>query len=243
MFKTSDDIKAIAAALAKAQAAFPDIPKDKEVKVKTKSGGEYSYWYAELSSIIKATRKPLTENELSFIQGVVENDKGMLCVTRLVHSSGQWYETQTPMILKETDMQGMAAALTFSSRYGLSKLIGVAAEDDTDGDGANRDPGGKGNNKSQGQKQQKPQDPPKEKVDWKPDPPRELEAMARVEVSKFVIPIGRKYKDKKLSDVPQGELINYRKWLIEQIQAAGRGPSKEEAETINNIAALYSELI
>lgn len=134
----SDSIKEISAALAKAQALFPEIPKDKVVKVKLKSGGEYTYKYAELSSIVNATRKPLADNGLSFSQTIGENEKGMTCETMLMHSSGEWILGITPMILKETDMQGMGGALTFSRRYGLSALIGVATEEDTDGDGSNR---------------------------------------------------------------------------------------------------------
>lgn len=137
--KTSDQINELATALGKAQEAFPDIPKDKTVKVKTKGGVEYQYKYAELSSIVSATRPCLAKNSLSFLQGIVESEKGLICRTRLMHSSGQWVETETPVITDAADMQAMAAAFTYSRRYGLTAILGIATEDDTDGNGADRD--------------------------------------------------------------------------------------------------------
>lgn len=254
MFKTSEKIEEIAAALAKAQAKFPDIPKDKEVTVKMKSGGTYSYKYAELSSIIKATRGPLSENGISFIQTIGKDGEQPMCVTRLMHSSGQWYETQYPVIYSEDDMQGVAGGFTFARRYGFTALIGAASEEDTDGNGANREK----------QKQKQPQGhtaPPKQQqgsapqntpaqqkppnqapVDWKPDAPVELDAMGKVNLSQWVFPDGA-FKGRKLGEVDQHDVIAYRNTVVQDFQEKRRQPPPVVIEIIRSIDTFYSDII
>lgn len=213
MLRTSESIKNISAALAKAQSSFPDIPKDKTVKVKMKSGGEYSYKYAELSSIVKATRSPLSVNELSFAQGIVKDGDLPVCITRLLHSSGEWFETSYPVLYSEDDMQGLAGGFTFARRYGLSALLGVATEEDTDGNGANRD---KPKPKPQQPQQEAPkqQDPPPQSASAKPQkifeiPDKPLSAIEKMELGKFVIP-GGPFKGKKLGEIPYDDLMHYK---------------------------------
>lgn len=262
----SESIKEISAALAKAQALFPEIPKDKEVKVKLKSGGEYKYKYAELSSIVNATRKPLADNGLSFAQTIVENEKGMLCETMLMHASGEWLMGVTPMILKETDMQGMGGALTFSRRYGLSALIGVATEEDTDGDGANRGAAKPDQKPPQSAAKQtpppaKPTTPPDEKKNTSTLHPniknhapasadtesiadytsKPLSAMEKVELSKWVMP-GGNFKGKKLGEVNQDDLISYRQELLD-LEKSGKRLMTGHIEIIKNIELFYSDVI
>jgi hypothetical protein len=63
-------------------------------------------------------------------------------ITRLMHSSGQWIEDGgVPLILSKDDMQGLGSALTYSRRYGLMSMVGVAPEDD-DGNAASQKPNG-----------------------------------------------------------------------------------------------------
>jgi len=245
MFKSSEKIEEIAAALAKAQAKFPDIPKDKEVTVKMKSGGQYSYKYAELSSIIKATRGPLSENGISFIQTIGKDGEQAVCVTRLQHSSGQWYETSYPVIYAEDDMQGVAGGFTFARRYGFTALIGAASEEDTDGNGANRE-------KQKTQGGQKPhtappkntQTPPPQNVapvDWKPNAPVQLDAMGRMELSKWVIPDGV-FKGRKLGEVDQQDIYEYRNKLVADFQRQRKQPPAVVVTIIESIDAYWSEL-
>lgn len=235
MLRTSESIKNISAALAKAQSAFPDIPKDKTVKVKMKSGGEYSYKYAELSSIVKATRSPLSVNELSFAQGIVKDGDLPVCITRLLHSSGEWFETSYPVLYSEDDMQGLAGGFTFARRYGLSALLGVATEEDTDGNGANRE---KPKQKAQQQEQPPPPPPPakEQKVFEVPDKP--LTALEKMELGKFVIP-GGPFKGKKLGEVPYDDLMHYK---VEQEGSFSKTPEKMSPglrDLLNRISAYY----
>lgn len=129
--KTSDQINELSAAMAKAQGKFPEIVKDKKVEVKNKEGKYlYSYFYAELSTIVSAVRPALAESGLSIAQGM--SGDGNYCVTRILHSSGQWIETQYPFVAKESDMQALGGGFTFARRYAISALLGIATETDDD---------------------------------------------------------------------------------------------------------------
>ena len=59
----SESIKELATALAKVQAGIKPVKKDKTAKIPTKSGGSYSYNYADLSSVWDTCRDPLSSNE------------------------------------------------------------------------------------------------------------------------------------------------------------------------------------
>lgn len=119
-------------ALAKAQGEFPPIPKDKTVRVKTKTGGFYEYSYADLTSIINLIRPVLTKNDLGFYQSVSESENKLLCVTTLFHGSGQTIYNQFPMTIREEGMQALGGVLTFAKRYGLTALLGISTDEDTD---------------------------------------------------------------------------------------------------------------
>lgn len=136
--RNSDSFAQIATALAAAQGAFPPIPKDRSVTVKMRSGGQYTFSYAPLDTIIEKTRKPLAENGLTILQGVVTDDKGADYLrTMLVHSSGEWFSNDTPMFTAggENASQGYASGMTYARRYGYSAILCLAADDDDDGNG------------------------------------------------------------------------------------------------------------
>lgn len=122
---------ALAAALAKAQAAFPPIPREKTVTVATKTGGSYSFKYAPLDSILSATRKPLTDNGLAILQLLDED----VLVTSLLHSSGAILSGRTPIPASE-GIQAYGSAITYLRRYAITALLGIAAEEDDDGNAA-----------------------------------------------------------------------------------------------------------
>lgn len=122
---------ALAAALAKAQAAFPAIQRDKEVVVQKKAGGQYTFKYAPLDTILAATRKPLSDNGLALVQLL---DDGEL-VTMLLHSSGARLSGRVALPT-EVDIQGLGSAITYLRRYSLQAILGIAAEEDDDGNRA-----------------------------------------------------------------------------------------------------------
>lgn len=126
----------IAAALAKAQARMTNPPKTKTAKVyrsKDKGGGfSHSYQYADLADVLDHVRGPLAENGLAIIQIVTP---GML-ITRLVHESGQWFESNYPLPQTAIDPQAMGSAITYARRYSICPLLGIAGETDDDAEKA-----------------------------------------------------------------------------------------------------------
>jgi ERF superfamily protein len=127
----SDEYGALAASLAKAQASFPRIERDKEVTVKTKTGGSYTFKYAPLDSILAAVRGPLSDNGLALVQTLDEGD----LVTMLLHDGGARIIGRTPLPEAE-GIQAYGSAITYLRRYSIQALLGIAAEEDDDGNQA-----------------------------------------------------------------------------------------------------------
>lgn len=101
------------------------------VKVKTRTGGEYSFKYADLSECKAAARKALSENGLSVTQ-LVEDDYSVN--TMLLHSSGQWISSRLrmPVNTNVADAQTIGAAITYAKRYAFCAILGIVADDDND---------------------------------------------------------------------------------------------------------------
>jgi hypothetical protein len=127
----------LADALAKAQAMFKPIKKDKTAKVRMKAGGEYSYNYSDLSSVIDATKEGLSSNGLAVTQLPEFQSERLVLHTKLMHSSGEIVSCMWPLPPPHTPAQEMGSALTYARRYSMSAILGVASEDDDDGAAGN----------------------------------------------------------------------------------------------------------
>lgn len=133
--KTSEQIADLAKALAEAQSEIQPPAKDKTARVKTKAGGEYTFDYVDLASVLDAVRGPLAKHGLSIAQGTAgENGKTAL-ETRLMHVSGQWMESAYPLSFQGS-AQEKGSELTYARRYALCAMLGIAAEADDDGNAA-----------------------------------------------------------------------------------------------------------
>ena len=117
------------AALAKAQAEFPKIPRSSTVKTSA-----YEFSYAPLDKILELTREPLTKNGLALVQLLThgENEEAMLR-TELRHASGETIGASFPLRNVPQRAQDLGALLTYVRRYAICAILGIAAEDDTDG--------------------------------------------------------------------------------------------------------------
>jgi hypothetical protein len=132
----SSDITLLSEALSKAQKQFPAIPKDKTVTKRgvSKSGKpfDYSYNYAAFETIVDIVRPILAEFGLSFIQEIIKHDNYGYCSTRILHASGQWIQTDFPLVFKEDDMQQYGGVSTYGKRYALNNALGLATDEDMD---------------------------------------------------------------------------------------------------------------
>ncbi len=130
----SESIKGIVAALSKAQAEFPAVPRSKIVTVTSKrTGGKYSFAYAPLEVILGVVRPVLKNNGLAFMQSV----SGEALTTLLMHTSGEWIESDPlPVRVDEAGSQALGSAITYARRYALTAALGIVTEDDDDGNAA-----------------------------------------------------------------------------------------------------------
>lgn len=94
--------------------------------------------YADLASIVKASRPFLAKNGLSVAQRILPSDKGHIHLsTRLCHSSGQWMEAMMPLIPPKNDIQTIGSYITYLRRYNYASIVGVVASgEDDDGEKA-----------------------------------------------------------------------------------------------------------
>ena len=128
-------IDKIAAALAKAQSCLSNPERNREVTVISKKnpGVRYTFKYATLDRIIDHVRKPLTDNGLWFTQTLETADGGKYkLVTTLLHESGQFIRSETPLLVEESSNQAFGSALTYMRRYALTAMLGIAADEDDD---------------------------------------------------------------------------------------------------------------
>ncbi len=124
-------INEIAEALAKAQAEMTNPPKTKSANVKSKTGASYKYQYADLAEIIEHVRPVLAKHELAYTQTIDTGEKTIL-ITRLMHKSGQVLQSTYPLPTGAA-AQEMGSAITYARRYSLCAILGIAAEEDDDG--------------------------------------------------------------------------------------------------------------
>lgn len=131
----SNDVNELYTALAKAQL-------DMEVAKTDSNNPFFKSKYADLSSVVKASRPYLAKNGLSVIQRVIPNGNGQLYLyTRLCHASGQWMESRTPILPPKQDIQTLGSYITYLRRYNYASVVGVvAAEEDDDGEKAMETP-------------------------------------------------------------------------------------------------------
>jgi hypothetical protein len=123
------------AALARAKAEFPEIIKNRVATVRMKSGGQYSYNYADLSDILSATTPALSAYGLFAYQEVTQGG----VVTHVVHESGE-RKTDAPWPIKPmpardlSDAQSFQSAVQVARRYSMCAALGISAEETLEGD-------------------------------------------------------------------------------------------------------------
>jgi hypothetical protein len=148
----SEQINELAKALAAAQSEIEDPKKTRTGKVSgtSKSGRDfnYEYKYADISDVLKNCRAALAKHEIAVTQPTAVDGGTLFIRTRLLHSSGQWIESDYPVCSIQGDHQKMGAAMTYARRYALTSLVGVAADEDTDGAGAAEAEAPKGNSRA-----------------------------------------------------------------------------------------------
>jgi ERF superfamily protein len=135
---SSPSVGALAAALAKAQAAISNPEKSLTATIVSPfpREGSRTFRYAPLSSGLDLVRKCLGQHEIATVQATaIDRDSGLIrLTTTLVHASGEWVSSDWPVcpISETAAPHRLGAALTYARRYALFTLVGIAGEDDLD---------------------------------------------------------------------------------------------------------------
>lgn len=125
--ETSPEIGKIAGALNKFQAIVPSVTKDS-------TNPYFKSKYATLENVINTITPSLEVNGLSFSQF----PDGKSLTTIIMHSSGEWIKASAELLLSKQDPQGQGSAITYMRRYALCGALGLATEEDDDGNAASK---------------------------------------------------------------------------------------------------------
>ena len=147
--RTSPTNSALTVAMLAATPGLIDPIKSKKV-----DAGPAKYSFAPLNEWLPGLRRHLAEHGLMLWQGIDQSavspplywreerrgalvceghDPAVVLTTRITHgASGEWVESDVPVPLCY-DSQDQGSALTYSRRYGIQTLLGLAPDDDDDG--------------------------------------------------------------------------------------------------------------
>lgn len=153
------DTGKLAAALAAFQAEMPVVAKSHRAEVPTKSGGKYTYTYADLADVTESAMPLLTKHGLAFSACPRMTDRGYELCGRLLHESGESLDGSLP--IAGNTPQELGSSITYMRRYLFGCMTGVVTDDDDDGQLAQRGAAKKATAK-------KPAAPPSEGHDHQP---------------------------------------------------------------------------
>jgi ERF superfamily len=137
MHRSSENVAAIATALAKAQTELSNPEKAMIGAIyDARADCQRNFRYASLASGLDIIRKVLGSQQIAVTQTTdIDRANGTVNLTTLlVHTSGEWISSDWPVCqLSETSApRRMGAALTYARRYALFTMVGIAGEDDLD---------------------------------------------------------------------------------------------------------------
>lgn len=87
--------------------------------------------YVDLSGVLKAAQKTMAKHGLSVAQIIDGGD----IITLLSHKSGQWFKSVCP-IGSYKNQQDRGSVITYTKRYAICAILGIAADTDDDGNSA-----------------------------------------------------------------------------------------------------------
>ena len=120
----SEQISELAKALCKVQAEVSGAKKGS-------TNPFFKSKYADLSSIIEASKASLASHGLAVTQWFNESNESTVRVcTTLMHESGQFLTSHLDIPLVKKDPQAMGSAITYGRRYSLAAILNMAQIDD-----------------------------------------------------------------------------------------------------------------
>lgn len=108
--------------------------------IKNKKNPHFGNMYADLDEIIDCSRRALNKHGIVFVQVASAVGRAASVTTQLIHESGEVIEGTLTLMAQQETPQSVGAALTYARRYGAQSILGLAAEDDDDGNHASAAP-------------------------------------------------------------------------------------------------------
>lgn len=132
----SPQLNELYGALAKAQSEMKSAGKSTDVEFYTKTNKLLKRKYADLDSLVTASRPALTKYGLAVKFDIVmtEDGGGSILNTTLCHESGQFETTQVRIVPEGSDTQSYGKQLTYLQRFTYKLVTGVVASSDPDDD-------------------------------------------------------------------------------------------------------------
>lgn len=115
------------------QQEMPTVAKTKTARVPTKSGGAYTYTYADLAVVSAAATPLLLKHGLVFVATPRPGPHGYEMVGHIVHAA-TGAEIVGSLPLFGTNSQDIGGSITYMRRYLMGCLTGIITDDDTDAD-------------------------------------------------------------------------------------------------------------
>jgi hypothetical protein len=128
-FMRSGTIGQLVKALALATLEFPEITKDTE-------NPYFKSQYADLATLIKATRPALAKHGVCLLQFPQTEAGKVILTTMITHASGECLAFDLDMPVSKQDAQGVGSAITYARRYSYQSILNIAGEEDDDGNAA-----------------------------------------------------------------------------------------------------------
>jgi hypothetical protein len=127
--KFSESVESLLPALIEVQGSMT-TPK----KSRTGQTGNQKYKYADLSDIMEIVQPLFFKHSLFISHPFEVGDNWIKVSTLLRHKSGEWVESGS-LVLKGnvSNEKEQGKLLTYGKRYSLCALMGIAADEDTDG--------------------------------------------------------------------------------------------------------------
>ena len=97
--------------------------------------------YVQIDGLLAAVRPILAQHGLSVVQSTGGDGQNVTITTMILHTSGEWLKTDALTLrAQQATPQGAGSAITYGRRYSLSAALGVAWDDDDDGNAASTPP-------------------------------------------------------------------------------------------------------
>lgn len=127
----SDTVGFIFTALGQAQSTMPN-PRKNAINPRFGSG------YTTTDEVLNVAREHLSTVGICIIQTTYMDGGLLMLETKLGHTSGEWLASHYPIIGTPFKPQDGLASMTYARRAALCAMIGIAGEDDDDGNTANK---------------------------------------------------------------------------------------------------------